>query len=608
MNRNQKKELLLIIISVVFFVFALAIPNEIAKLCLFVVAYIVSGFNVVRKAFTGIIHGHVLDENFLMAIATIGAFCIREFEEAVFVMLFYKIGELFESYAVGKSRKQINDLMDICPDIANVEIDGEVQECDPYDVEVGSVIVIKPGEKIPLDGVVIEGDSSLDTSALTGESLPRDVGADDEVISGCINLIGVLRVRVTKEFGDSTVTKILELVENSAQSKSDSEKFITRFSKYYTPVVVISALALVAVLTLINPQSFVENLKRGLMFLVVSCPCALVISIPLTFFGGIGGASKKGILIKGSNHIEDLTKCGVFVFDKTGTLTEGKFTVQKIVSEKLPENELLKIAASAEYYSNHPISVSLKNKFGAEISKDDISNVEEISGHGVKADVCGKTVYVGNEKLMKQIGILTPETNETGTIVFVSTESEFLGYIVISDNIKSTSKAAIERLKMLGIRKTVMLTGDKHSVAESIAKKLSIDEFKAELLPQDKVMEIGKIEGDFAFIGDGINDAPALKTASVGIAMGALGSDAAIEAADIVIMNDDPEKIADAIEVSEKTLRIAKQNIIFALGIKFAVLILSALGLGTMFLAVFADVGVTVIAILNAMRMLKNGE
>ncbi len=605
MNKKQKKELFLIVTSVIFFVLALIFPNSQAKLCLFLTSYIIVGFDVIRKAFLGITHGHILDENFLMSIATVGAFCIKEFEEAVFVMLFYKVGELFESYAVGKSRKSISELMNICPDIANVEVDGEIQECDPYDVEVGNIIVVKPGEKIPLDGIVVEGNSTLDISALTGESLPRDVGENDEIISGCVNLSGALRIKVTKEFTDSTVSKILELVENSAQSKSESEKFITRFSKYYTPIVVIFAVILVSVLTLLNPQSFAENIKRGLMFLVVSCPCALVISIPLTFFGGIGGASKKGILIKGSNHIEDLTKCSVFVFDKTGTLTEGNFTVQKIVSENLSEKELIKLAAGAEYYSNHPISVSIKNRCDVQFSKDDIKDVEEIPGHGVKTTVYGKKIFVGNEKLMKKIGINTPKINENGTIVFVGEEKNLLGYIVISDSIKKTSTSAIKRLKELNINKTVMLTGDKASVAKSIADELSIDEFKAELLPQNKVSEINKINENFAFVGDGINDAPALKTATVGIAMGALGSDAAIEAADIVIMNDDPEKIADCIEISKKTMRIAKQNIIFALTIKFAVLIFSALGLSTMFLAVFADVGVTVIAILNAMRMLK---
>lgn len=606
MSKKQKTNLVLIIVSAVLFVLALICPIYILKLSLFLASYLIAGFDVIKKAVINLCHANVLDENFLMTIATVGALCIKEFEEAVFVMLFYKIGEFFENYAVGKSRKSISSLMDIRPDVANLECDGDIIETDPYDVQVNDIIVIKPGEKIPLDGVIIEGNSSIDTSALTGESIPRDVGVNDEVISGCVNFGGILRVRVIKEFEESTVSKILELVENSVDSKSESEKFITRFSKYYTPIVVICAVLLVIILTIISPENFAENLKRGLMFLVVSCPCALVISIPLTFFGGIGGASKKGILIKGSNHIENLTKCETFVFDKTGTLTKGNFSVQKIHSEKISEDELIKLASGAEYYSNHPISVSLKEKCKVDFSKEDIKDVEEIAGYGVKATVCGERVYVGNEKLMKSADINFPEVHDIGTIVYVSNENEFLGYIVISDNIKDTSKTAIERLKKLGIKKTVMLTGDKKSVAENVAKKLKIDEYKAELLPHEKVSAIKEIKENFVFVGDGINDAPALKTANVGISMGKLGSDAAIEAADIVIMNDDTEKIADAIEISKKTLRIAKQNIILALSIKFIVLILSAIGLGTMFLAVFADVGVTVIAIINAMRMLKN--
>lgn len=606
MSKKQKTNLILIIVSAVLFVLALICPIYILKLSLFLASYLIAGFDVIKKAVINLCHANVLDENFLMTIATVGALCIKEFEEAVFVMLFYKIGEFFENYAVGKSRKSISSLMDIRPDVANLECDGDIIETDPYDVQVNDVIVIKPGEKIPLDGVIIEGNSSIDTSALTGESIPRDVGVNDEVISGCVNFGGILRVRVIKEFEESTVSKILELVENSVDSKSESEKFITRFSKYYTPIVVICAVLLVIILTIISPENFAENLKRGLMFLVVSCPCALVISIPLTFFGGIGGASKKGILIKGSNHIENLTKCETFVFDKTGTLTKGNFSVQKIHNEKISEDELIKLASGAEYYSNHPISVSLKEKCKVDFSKEDIKDVEEIAGYGVKATVFGERVYVGNEKLMKSADINFPEVHDIGTIVYVSNENEFLGYIVISDNIKDTSKTAIERLKKLGIKKTVMLTGDKKSVAENVAKKLKIDEYKAELLPHEKVSAIKEIKENFVFVGDGINDAPALKTANVGISMGKLGSDAAIEAADIVIMNDDTEKIADAIEISKKTLRIAKQNIILALGIKFIVLILSAIGLGTMFLAVFADVGVTVIAIINAMRMLKN--
>lgn len=575
------------------------------KFFLFIAAYIVAGYDIIIKALKNLCHGHMLDENFLMSVATIGAFAIEEFEEAVFVMLFYKVGEIFESYAVGKSRKTITSLMDIRPDVANIEKDVKIIEVDPYDVCVGDIIIVKPGEKIPLDGVIIEGISSLNTTALTGESLPRDVGVNDEVISGCININGVLRIKVTKEFEESTVSKILELVETSVESKSKSEKFITRFSKYYTPIVVACAVLLTVILTIISPENFSENLKRGLMFLVVSCPCALVISVPLTFFGGIGGASKKGILIKGSNHLEDLAKCSTFVFDKTGTLTKGNFTVQKIEAFEMDKNELLEIACAAEYYSEHPISLSLKAECTKQFSKDEINDVREIPGHGVSAVVNGKKVFVGNSKLMQSIRHNVPKTNEIGTIVFVADEKEIFGYIVISDNIKEDSIEAFKKLKKAGIKETIMLTGDKKSVAEDISKKLGLDRFKAELLPQDKVSALKEIEGNFAFVGDGINDAPALKIANVGIAMGGLGSDAAIEAADIVIMDDKLTKIADSINISKKTLKIASQNIIFALAIKFIVLALSAVGLGTMFLAVFADVGVTVIAILNAMRMLK---
>lgn len=606
MSKSQKISIVKITVSAVLLLSAVLCSAYVLKLVLFVTAYITVGYDVMIKAIKNIFHGHMLDENFLMGIATIGAFAIGEFEEAVFVMLFYKVGELFESYAVGKSRKSIASLMDIRPEIANLEKDGAIVEVDPYDVKLDDIIVVKPGEKIPLDGTVIDGVSSLNTTALTGESLPRDVSTGDEVISGCININGVLRIKVTHEFEDSTVSKILELVENSIDSKSKSEKFITRFSKYYTPAVVISAVLLTVILTIVSPKSFSENLKRGLMFLVVSCPCALVISVPLTFFGGIGSASKKGILIKGSNHLEDIAKCSTFVFDKTGTITKGDFTVQKTVSYKLPENELLELACAAEYYSEHPISLSLKTKCTKKINENEIQSAQELPGHGVSALVKGQKVYVGNSKLMDSIGISVPHTDEIGTIVFVSDESELLGYIVISDSIKEDSAEALEKLRHLGISKTVMLTGDKSEVAKSISDKIGITQYKAELLPQQKVEALKEIDGNFVFVGDGINDAPALKTATVGIAMGALGSDAAIEAADVVIMDDNLTKISDTINISKKTIKIANQNIIFALTIKFIVLALSAFGLGTMFLAVFADVGVTFIAILNAMRMMRD--
>ncbi len=608
MSRSQKISIVRIITSAVMLLGAVLFRINTVKYILFIAAYIIAGYDVMIKAFKNIFHGHMLDENFLMGIATIGAFAIGEFEEAVFVMLFYKVGELFESYAVGKSRKSIASLMDIRPEIANLEKDGVITEVDPYDVKSGDIIVVKPGEKIPLDGTVIDGISSLNTTALTGESLPKDVSKGDEVFSGCININGVLKIKVTREFEDSTVSKILELVENSIDSKSKSEKFITRFSKYYTPAVVISAVLLIVILTIISPKNFSENLKRGLMFLVVSCPCALVISVPLTFFGGIGSASKKGILIKGSNHLEDIAKCSTFVFDKTGTITKGNFSVQKIVSYKLPEDELLELACGAEYYSEHPISLSLKAKCTKKFNESEIQFAQEHPGHGVSAVVNGQKVYAGNSKLMDSIGISVPKTDEIGTIVFVSDESQLLGYIVISDSIKDDSAEALEKLRQLGISKTIMLTGDKKEVAKSISEKLKISQYKAELLPQQKVEALKEIDGNFVFVGDGINDAPALKTATVGIAMGALGSDAAIEAADVVIMDDNLTKIADTINISKKTIKIANQNIIFALTVKFVVLVLSAFGLGTMFLAVFADVGVTVIAILNAMRMMINEQ
>lgn len=605
MSNKQIKALIRIIITAILMITAFLCRIFIVKYLLFIIAFIIIGYDVIISAFRNLFRGHVLDENFLMSIATIGAFAIDEYTEAVFVMLFFKIGELFEGYAVGKSRKSISQLMEIRPDIANVEKDGKIIEVDPQDVKKGNIIIVKPGEKIPLDGTVIEGTSSVNTTALTGEALPQDVQIGDDVISGCININGVLKIKVSCEFEESTVAKILELVENSVDNKSQSEKFITRFSKYYTPIVVVLAILLTAIPTVFYPESFSENLKRSLMFLVVSCPCALVISVPLAFFGGIGFASKQGILIKGSNYLENLAKCKTFVFDKTGTLTKGNFTVQKIVTFSADENELLEIACATEYFSEHPIALSIKEKCKKQIDEREIKNAEEIPGKGVSAIIKGKKVFVGNDKLLKTLGINTPEIHEIGTVLFVSDEKELLGYIVISDTIKDDAKDTVAKLKSLGIKDIKMLTGDKKSTAEYFSKETGITSYEAQLLPQEKVKALDRIDDCFCFVGDGINDAPSLKKADIGIAMGALGSDAAIEAADVVIMDDKLSKIPEAITISQKTLKIAKQNIIFALAIKFIVLVLSASGLGTMFLAVFADVGVSVIAILNAMRMLK---
>ncbi|MBP3330492.1 MAG: cadmium-translocating P-type ATPase [Clostridia bacterium] len=605
MSNKQIKALIRIIITAMLMITAFLCRIFIVKYLLFIIAFIIIGYDVIISAFRNLFRGHVLDENFLMSIATIGAFAIDEYTEAVFVMLFFKIGELFEGYAVGKSRKSISQLMEIRPDIANIEKDGKIIEVDPQDVKKGDIIIVKPGEKIPLDGTVIEGTSSVNTTALTGEALPQDVQIGDDVISGCININGVLKIKVSCEFEESTVAKILELVENSVDNKSQSEKFITRFSKYYTPIVVVLAILLTAIPTVFHPESFSENLRRSLMFLVVSCPCALVISVPLAFFGGIGFASKQGILIKGSNYLETLAKCKTFVFDKTGTLTKGNFTVQKIVTFSADENELLENACAAEYFSEHPIALSIKEKCKKQIDEREIKNAEEIPGKGVSAIIKGKKVFVGNDKLLKTLGINTPEIHEIGTVLFVSDEKELLGYIVISDTIKDDAKDTVAKLKSLGIKDIKMLTGDKKSTAEYFSKETGITSYEAQLLPQEKVKALDRIDDCFCFVGDGINDAPSLKKADIGIAMGALGSDAAIEAADVVIMDDKLSKIPEAITISQKTLKIAKQNIIFALAIKFIVLVLSASGLGTMFLAVFADVGVSVIAILNAMRMLK---
>lgn len=613
MSRKQKKTLARILISGALFAGAFFVPVEgLWKLALYLIPYFIIGWDVLWKAVRNIAHGQVFDENFLMAIATIGAFCVGEYPEGVAVMLFYQVGELFQSYSVGRSRQSIAALMDIRPDYANLEKpDGAFEQVDPEDVKIGDIIVIKAGEKIPLDGVVIEGVSSLNTSALTGESVPRSVKPGKEVISGCINMNGLLRVKVTKEFGESTVSKILDLVENSSSKKAKSENFITRFARYYTPVVVIGAVLLAVVPPLILGGGWNDWIGRALIFLVISCPCALVISIPLTFFGGIGGASKKGILVKGGNYLEALSNTEIMVFDKTGTLTRGTFQVSAVHPGKISENHLLELAAIAEAFSDHPISKSLREAYGIEIDTSRVSDVEEISGHGVKANVDGKTIWVGNGKLMEMAGADWHDCHLHGTVIHVSEGSEYMGHIVISDEIKDDAAQAIQELKKLGVRKTVMLTGDKAQVAQAVARQLGVDEVHAELLPGDKVEQVENLlkeksgKGKLAFVGDGINDAPVLSRADIGIAMGGLGSDAAIEAADIVLMDDQPSKIAAAIGVSKKTLRLVKENIVFALAVKALFLALGAFGLANMWEAVFADVGVSVIAILNASRALK---
>ena len=589
------------------------------RFLLFLPAYFVIGWDVLWRAAKNIIHGQVFDENFLMALATVGAFCTGffgkgEYPEAVFVMLFYQVGELFQSYAVGKSRKSISALMDIRPDYANVERDGSLCRVDPEEVQVGDVIVIKPGEKAPLDGVVLEGRSSLNTSALTGESLPREVEPGDDVISGCINLNGLIRVQVTKVFGESTVAKILDLVENSSSKKAKAENFITKFARYYTPIVVVSAVLLAVAPPLFTGGNWAEWIERALIFLVVSCPCALVISVPLSFFGGIGGASRDGILVKGGNFLEILSDTEIVVFDKTGTLTKGVFNVTAIHPDRYSEGELLELAALAESYSDHPISRSLKDAYGMEIDAARVSDVEELSGRGVKAQVDGRLVCAGNDKLMEEIGVIWHPCHRVGTTVHVAVNGEYAGHIVISDELKPDAAEAVASLKRAGVRKTVMLTGDAKAVGESVAKELGIDEVHAGLLPGDKVDRVEALlrekseRGKLAFVGDGINDAPVLSRADIGIAMGALGSDAAIEAADIVLMDDKPSKLAEAMKISKRTLRIVRQNIVFALAVKAAVLVLSAFGLSNMWEAVFADVGVSVLAILNASRALKKGK
>ena len=611
MNRKQKRSLYTILIAAALFIVALLLPVEgIWELLIYLIPYGLIGWKVIWKAIKNISRGQVFDENFLMCVASIGAMCAGEYKEAVAVMLFYQVGELFESCAVGKSRRSIAALMDIRPDVAHVERDGALADVDPEEVEIGERIVIQPGERVPLDGEVIEGASTLDTAALTGESVPREIHPGEDVISGCINLSGVLHVRVNKRFGESTVARILELVENASSNKARSENFITKFARWYTPAVCLAALLLAVVPSLITGD-WGEWVSRALIFLVVSCPCALVISVPLSFFGGIGGASANGILIKGGNFVETLAQVDTVVFDKTGTLTQGNFEVTAIHPEKVPEQELLEIAALAENYSTHPISASLKRAFGLPLDESRISDVEELSGKGVIATVDGKNVAVGNGKLMDYVGVCWHDCENSGTIVHVAADGAYMGHIVISDMLKPQSKAAIQALKDCGVKRSVMLTGDRRDVAEAVARELGVDGVYSELLPADKVAQVEKLlatqgKGEkLAFVGDGINDAPVLSRADVGVAMGALGSDAAIEAADVVLMDDNPQKIATAIRISKRTLTIVHQNIVFALGVKFIVLILSALGLGNMWIAVFADVGVSVLAILNAMRALR---
>ena len=611
----MKKRGIKIIISAILFVLALVIPfsNEWINNGLFIISYLVVGFEILKKAVRNIFRGKVFDENFLMAVATIGAFAIGEFPEAVAVMLFYQVGELFQSYAVDKSRKSIASLMDIRPDYANIEKDGKIEKVDPDEVKIGDIIIVKTGEKIPLDGVVVEGTSSLDTMALTGESVPRVVKTEDEVLSGCINKDGLLKIRVTKEFGESTVSKILDLVENASSKKSKSENFITKFAKYYTPTVVIIAvlLAFIPPIILKDFSTFSVWLYRALSFLVVSCPCALVISIPLSFFGGIGGASKMGILIKGSNYLEALANTETVVFDKTGTLTAGIFEVQDIQAEGIEKDELLRIVAHAENYSNHPIAKSVKKAYNKEIDENIIKNPQELSGKGIWAKIDEKDILVGNEKLMVEEKIDFKKCDEVGTILYVAIDKKYVGYVLIADKIKQDSPKTIRELKAMNIKETVMLTGDKKEVGEYVAKKLNMDKVYTELLPDGKVEKVEELlkqkseKGKLVFVGDGINDAPVLTISDIGVAMGGLGSDAAIEAADIVIMTDETSKISKAINLSKKTMRIVRENIIFAIFVKIAVLVLTAFGASTMWEAVFADVGVSVIAIINALRMLN---
>ena len=619
MTRKQKKMLVRIAVSAVLLIAAALVPYQgLWRFALFLPAYFVIGWDVLWRAVRNIAHGQVFDENFLMALATVGAFCTGffgqgEYPEAVFVMLFYQVGELFQSYAVGKSRKSIASLMDIRPDYANVERDGKLLQVDPEEVAVGDTITVKAGEKIPLDGLVLEGSSLVNTSALTGESVPRQVRPGDSVISGCVNQNGLLRVQVTKAFGESTVQKILDLVENASSKKAKAENFITKFARYYTPVVVFCALALAVV-----PPLFVGNwtgwVQKALIFLVVSCPCALVISVPLSFFGGIGGASRQGILVKGGNYLEVLADTELVVFDKTGTLTKGVFQVTAIHPEGVSQQEMLELAALAESYSDHPISRSLKEAWGKALDTARVGQVEELSGRGVRAQVDGKEVWAGNGKLMEEIGLAYRPSGQVGTVVHVAAEGRYLGYILIADEVKPDAKEAIAALKAQGVKKTVLLTGDAKDVGEAVAQELGLDEAYTQLLPGDKVERVEALlqetspKGKLAFVGDGINDAPVLSRADIGIAMGALGSDAAIEAADLVLMDDKPSKIAKAMEISKRTLRIVRQNIVFALAVKLLVLMLTPFGLANLWEAVFADVGVMVLAILNASRALQVGR
>ena len=623
MNKKQKKMLVRIIITFVIFAGLLicehtgaldAVHPPILLFVIYLIPYLIIGYDIVWKAARNISHGQVFDENFLMMVATFGAFGVKEYSEAVAVMLFYQVGELFQGYAVGKSRQSISDMMDICPEYANIEENGTLTQVDPDDVEVGTIIVIKPGERIPLDGIVTEGESMIDTAALTGESVPRKAQEGDEIISGCVNGSGTLKVQVTKAFDDSTVAKILELVENASSKKAKVENFITRFAKYYTPVVTIGAVVLAIVPPLILGGGFGEWIQRACIFLVISCPCALVISVPLGFFGGIGAASKIGVLVKGSNYLEAVAEMDTIVFDKTGTLTKGEFKVSEIIPDTaggMDQATLLELAAYGEGYSNHPIANSIREAYGKPLSMERVTNAEEVAGHGIHARIDGREVYLGNAKLMKAQQIPFTETRSAGTIVYLACDGAFAGTIVISDTIKEGAKEAIAEMKRVGVKKCVMLTGDREAAAQAVADTLGLDEVHAELLPADKVSEVEQLlakeseKGKLAFVGDGINDAPVLTRADIGIAMGSMGSDAAIEAADVVLMDDDVRKIASIVKIARKTLRIVKQNIVFALAVKALVLILGALGMANMWEAVFEDVGVSVIAILNSMRALN---
>ncbi len=615
MKKKQKRQLCRVILSGVLLILGALLPlPELASLIILMASYLIAGYDTLWTAIRNILRGQVFDENFLMAIATIGAIALQDYQEAVFVMLFYLVGTIFEDYAVNKSRGSISELMDIRPDYANLLQDGEAKQVDPYDVAIGDLILVKPGERVPLDGMIVEGHSSLDTSALTGESLPQDVETGQTISSGCINLTGLLKIQVSSEFDDSTVAKILDMVENAGSKKARVEKFITRFARYYTPIVVIAAVLLAVLPPLILHQPFGPWISRALIFLVISCPCALVISVPLAFFGGIGGASSCGVLVKGSNYLEALAQVDTVIFDKTGTLTTGTFKVTQVCASGCEEQRLLELAAYAESYSDHPISLSIRQAFSGSIDKSRIADAEELAGKGVKAVIDGSVLYAGNSRLMADLGLTDLASDERATLVHLADESSYLGYIAISDTIKEDAASAVQGLKKAGVSRTVMLTGDRKAVAEQVANTIGLDEFHAELLPGDKVSLAETIidqtsgEKKVVFVGDGINDAPVLARADIGVAMGGLGSQAAIEAADIVIMDDQPSKLSTVMKIAAKTLLIAKENVVFALVIKFAVLILGALGMASMWAAVFADVGVAVICILNSMRSLKTKE